>query len=64
MEDTTRQPETLEQRRARLFADWDEEYPPINADFVVTSSGIVEQIPDTQEERDRFFITNTKFGGI
>ena len=64
MEETTQQLETLEQRRTRLFAEWDEEYPPVNGDFIVTNSGIVEQIPEDPEDRDRFFVTNTKFGGV
>jgi len=60
----TQTEESLSERRARLFKEWDEDYPPIDSDFLITSSGVVEQIPDAAEERDEFFETNKKWGGI
>jgi hypothetical protein len=56
--------ETLEQRRARLFQDWDTEYPPVKNELIITNSGLLEVLPDDLEERNNFFEANGKWGGV
>ena len=45
--------EEIARRRAIFFKEMDEEYPHI-PDFVATSSGVVEPLPQTQEGWDNF----------
>jgi len=45
--------EEIFERRKKFFAECNREYPHI-ATFVATSSGIVEPMPETQEEWDNF----------
>jgi len=53
MNKTTLTPEEIAERRKRFFKEMNEEYPPVS-DFVATNSGIVEPIPQTQDEWDNF----------
>jgi len=46
-------PQEIDKRRKQFFESMDSEFPPIS-DFVVTSSGIVEPVPTSQEEWDNF----------
>lgn len=62
METEEKRPHTREDG-LKFLQDMDLEFPPVK-DFVVTSSGVVEPIPEDQEERDRFFNENKKFGGV
>jgi len=56
----------IEKRRREFFNNINKEYPPV-ADFVATSSGIVEPAPSTQDEWDNFhenlqFVEGTERG--
>ena len=53
MNKTTLTPEEIAERRKTFFEEINKEFPPVG-DFVATNSGIVEPIPQTQEEWDNF----------
>jgi len=53
MDNTTLTPEEIKTRREKFFAEINKEYPPAPA-FVATNSGILEKLPQTQEEWENF----------
>lgn len=53
MNKTTLTPKEIAERRKKFFEEIEKEYPPVGA-FVATNSGIVEPIPQTQEEWDNY----------
>jgi len=50
---TTLTKEELAERRRKFFAEMDAEYPPVT-DLIATNSGLLEPLPENQEERDNF----------
>ncbi len=44
----------IKERRKVFFAKMDQEYPPVPV-LVATNSGILEKLPETQDEWDNFY---------
>lgn len=53
MDKTTLTPDEITERRKKFFREMNEDFPHVS-DFVATNSGILEPIPQTQDEWDNF----------